>query len=555
MTDSKCACDESLRLRERVLLLRHFIDTAAWSILRDSGKPATAVAHWLEGRLADDNRLAQAEETSAKTDSEPGGTLTTDGAPLGTVARGVFACALAWEPDARLLGNVRAADIARLAEFVLKAEETSVEEKKAEPYKPKVGDRVRLVSSPDDITDSDKVGQTWAITGIRQGTGEHASDPSYHWRVRNELATWDTFIHRDAVWEPVAEKPEPPASELSDGALEEIFLGFASIRLGYRALYDAGRAKAENELVRLATGLIEAFEAECEPEADADDGDLPPHKAVDCAFRLLDEKTARIAKLEAERAAHAATKAEFDEVIRGLYARLREVHADARKARPMPTREAIGEALKKHSALASGVKSSPWLSYADAVLALFGAQEEQDSAPGEPGNTQKLGCYDCGRDYTLGPDLVVSNEDWARIAPNPPDGGVLCPNCMHDRFVKILGNRHTAGGIRAEFMSGPFAKLAPAQPSLEGVLEESASDSRLQAEARKLGIREHEWRCPCDVCSRTSQLCPASRAGLSGLVEDVKARLAAQSLEGMPREWRERLSDLESRVAKLERGH
>jgi hypothetical protein len=379
MTDSKCACDESLRLRERVLLLRHFIDTAAWSILRDSGKPATAVAHWLEGRLADDNRLAQAEETSAKTDSEPGGTLTTDGAPLGTVARGVFACALAWEPDARLLGNVRAADIARLAEFVLKAEETSVEEKKAEPYKPKVGDRVRLVSSPDDITDSDKVGQTWAITGIRQGTGEHASDPSYHWRVRNELATWDTFIHRDAVWEPVAEKPEPPASELSDGALEEIFLGFASIRLGYRALYDAGRAKAENELVRLATGLIEAFEAECEPEADADDGDLPPHKAVDCAFRLLDEKTARIAKLEAERAAHAATKAELDEVIRGLYARLREVHADARKARPMPSREAVSDAV--FGSLPIRFRSEVGEPIVRSVWALFGAQEEQDSAP------------------------------------------------------------------------------------------------------------------------------------------------------------------------------
>jgi hypothetical protein len=506
VTDGECGCDESLRLRKRVHII---VD--AWE--RYSRNDLSREE--FEGTMAE---MAQAEETSVeeKQPEEPYADI------------GIWNCANYCGVGVRKKGRL-CSDCMRMKD-----------EKQPDPQP--------LFAMPTQAIVLARSALTYLRTKLRDV--DRLDEPA-----RQALDWIEVALGAESGGPAVAAKPEPPASELSDGALEEIFLGFASIRLGYRALYDAGRAKAENELVRLATGLIEAFEAECEPEADADDGDLPPHKAVDCAFRLLDEKTARIAKLEAERAAHAATKAEFDEVIRGLYARLREVHADARKARPMPTREAIGEALKKHSALASGVKSSPWLSYADAVLALFGAQEEQDSAPGEPGNTQKLGCYDCGRDYTLGPDLVVSNEDWARIAPNPPDGGVLCPNCMHDRFVKILGNRHTAGGIRAEFMSGPFAKLAPAQPSLEGVLEESASDSRLQAEARKLGIREHEWRCPCDVCSRTSQLCPASRAGLSGLVEDVKARLAAQSLEGMPREWRERLSDLESRVAKLERGH
>lgn len=77
----------------------------------------------------------------------------------------------------------------------------------------------------------------------------------------------------------------------------------------------------------------------------------------------------------------------------------------------------------------------------------------KQAAPGE------LGCFDCGRKYSLGPDLVVSDADFARIAPNPPEGGVLCPNCMHDRFAALQGDPHAAGGILARFTSGPFAAL------------------------------------------------------------------------------------------------
>lgn len=73
----------------------------------------------------------------------------------------------------------------------------------------------------------------------------------------------------------------------------------------------------------------------------------------------------------------------------------------------------------------------------------------------------ELGCHDCGRKYSLGPDLVVSDEDWAVIAPKPDGGGVLCPNCMHDRFVQVLGDKHKAGNIRAVFTSGPFATEKP----------------------------------------------------------------------------------------------
>lgn len=75
--------------------------------------------------------------------------------------------------------------------------------------------------------------------------------------------------------------------------------------------------------------------------------------------------------------------------------------------------------------------------------------------------SRPLGCYDCGRRYEKGPDLIVSNEDWNKIAPHGPGegteggGGVLCPNCMHDRFV-ALGV--PAGSVRARFVSGPFAE-------------------------------------------------------------------------------------------------
>jgi hypothetical protein len=69
-----------------------------------------------------------------------------------------------------------------------------------------------------------------------------------------------------------------------------------------------------------------------------------------------------------------------------------------------------------------------------------------------------LRCCDCQRPYEKGPDLVVSDADWAKIAPRPDGGGVLCPNCMNDRF-------EAAGlhGIQAKFTSGPFASpsIAP----------------------------------------------------------------------------------------------
>lgn len=74
-------------------------------------------------------------------------------------------------------------------------------------------------------------------------------------------------------------------------------------------------------------------------------------------------------------------------------------------------------------------------------------------------SSRPLCCYDCGRRYEKGPDLIVSREDWEKIAPTDGEG-VLCPNCMHDRFV-ALGV--PTGSVCARFKSGPFAE--PEAPS------------------------------------------------------------------------------------------
>jgi len=43
----------------------------------------------------------------------------TDGAPIATVAEDALHCVLAWDPRARLIGNVRASDLARVFRFVI----------------------------------------------------------------------------------------------------------------------------------------------------------------------------------------------------------------------------------------------------------------------------------------------------------------------------------------------------------------------------------------------------------------------------------------------------
>ena len=62
-------------------------------------------------------------------------------------------------------------------------------------------------------------------------------------------------------------------------------------------------------------------------------------------------------------------------------------------------------------------------------------------------------CEDCGEDYGSPrfPDMFIDNEAFAIIASNPPDGGLLCPNCICARLVKAgLTN------VSAKFTSGPL---------------------------------------------------------------------------------------------------
>jgi hypothetical protein len=135
-----------------------------------------------------------------------------------------------------------------------------------------------------------------------------------------------------------------------------------------------------------------------------------------------------------------------------------------------PTAEELESALEEYDEFAYPAPDATDIVLAAARRDLARLRAPAAGAPSEA--VAELGCFDCGRKYSLGPDLVVPNEDFARIAPNPPDGGVLCPNCMHDRFVKLLGwPSYTAGGIRAVFTSGPFAETEEQRAEREQALD------------------------------------------------------------------------------------
>lgn len=96
--------------------------------------------------------------------------------------------------------------------------------------------------------------------------------------------------------------------------------------------------------------------------------------------------------------------------------------------------------------------------------------------------SRPLCCYDCGRRYEKGPDLVVSDEDWKKIAPHEDGGGVLCPNCMHDRFA-ALGMPD--GSVRAVFKSGPFKELrVKPHTCIRGETTEAECEACIDARAR-----------------------------------------------------------------------
>lgn len=76
-----------------------------------------------------------------------------------------------------------------------------------------------------------------------------------------------------------------------------------------------------------------------------------------------------------------------------------------------------------------------------------------------------LGCLDCGEPYGSPrfPDLVIDNDAFAKIAPNPPDGGLLCPNCICARLEKAgveTTGRFTSGPLRLKEMEGQYGSGA-----------------------------------------------------------------------------------------------
>jgi hypothetical protein len=96
--------------------------------------------------------------------------------------------------------------------------------------------------------------------------------------------------------------------------------------------------------------------------------------------------------------------------------------------------------------------------------------KEEKAAANERGD-ELLCSGGCGRRYSLGPDLVVSDADWAKIEPK--GGGFLCPNCMNDAFERLGA---PAGSIKAAFTSGPFADFDWKKP--DGVQAPAGGDDQ-----------------------------------------------------------------------------
>lgn len=68
------------------------------------------------------------------------------------------------------------------------------------------------------------------------------------------------------------------------------------------------------------------------------------------------------------------------------------------------------------------------------------------------GPVAALSCR-CGRPYASGPDLVVPDDVWVKISPTGDEGGILCPNCIHDALV-MAGFPDCS--VPAAFTSGPM---------------------------------------------------------------------------------------------------
>lgn len=134
-----------------------------------------------------------------------------------------------------------------------------------------------------------------------------------------------------------------------------------------------------------------------------------------------------------------------------------------------------------------------------------------------------LGCADCGRSYAKGPDLVIPDETWKRISPTGDEGGILCPNCIHDRLVaRGLEN------VPARFTSGPMASEAgPDYPTLHAKALVKLANARSEMES--LDLRARETLALCEgVLAAAKEDPTATTEGAVYLAADVVSRLTGQ---------------------------
>jgi hypothetical protein len=460
------------------------------------------------------------------------------------------------------------------------AEEPLPAPAKPEPYRPKVGERVRLISSPCE-GDFELLDKELEILDVRK-PGEAYYLPRSHYACRAASVYPDrpllVDIHRDAVWEPVAEKPEPPASEPSGKpGVKELFdlwwnrVGTSarvSPRCTFEGGFDTGRAslqaeleaeRAAHEKTREDRSRILQNEAEQDEEIE----------------RLRAERDKYLAEVGRVTVAHEATKAELAEsralheeltdrievelaeAIMGLVkersesvqalSRLVDERAahevtKERKARPMPTMEDLGRAFFdkaqeigvisetvnwEEAQLRGGHRSAEpyWFTLAKVALRLFGAQEEQDSAaPVEPENTPPDPL----------PEVLPAQArtkygtplgGWIkRLSHDPDDGFVYESASGSPRRFAVPDQVDWAHWRSQQSQETP---VAPAQPSLEGMPKPWRE--RLQA-VEKFLVTDH---------GRLSEL------------EQWQRHVEAHH---QPAEHSRRIGELAKRLRKLEKG-
>lgn len=268
-------------------------------------------------------------------------------------------------------------------------------QEKPEPYKPKVGERVRLVSSPDE-EDWHRVGREYEVLRV------DASRPAFYWVCLG----LGSGIHRDAVWapvpaaqEPTAEpaQPEAEASEPSDDE-QSAYLSWCETqpaerkrgtRDAFTAGYNAGlnRGRVESDITEAnceqqARGLFETWKAEtlerdraahaAEVERLCAERDGWREKLPAICWRRADEVERLRVEHDEKQKAWSRLHHEYDALVERLQSEL----AAARAERPMPTDEELARVLRESASLHTTMYIH-WLDVARAAKAeLLGVRRE-----------------------------------------------------------------------------------------------------------------------------------------------------------------------------------